>query len=206
MSESSTEKPGTETQVEAQEDKKVPVAALAKERAEKRAARSEADALHQELTKLKDQNPQLDMTQVLQALNEISDVRSQAAAQAAVKPLQEQMEKWKMAAQLGLNESQADYLNGVRAKYPGMPETQAMLIARNEKPDLFPSAPPSGQQAPRPLPGFAVSGDSPFRSMSDKPDFMSKIVESEKAGDKKAAQHWSEQEFFRRIGQRRTGP
>lgn len=206
MSESSTEKPVGEAQAEQQEDKKVPVAAVAKERAEKRAARAEADALHQELTKLKEQNPQLDMQQVVQALNEISEVRSQAAAQAAVKPLQEQMEKWKMAAQLGLSEAQADFVNSVRAKFPAATETQALLLARTEKPDLFPQATPSVQQTNRPLPGFAVTGDSPFRNVSDKPDFMSKIAEAEKAGDKKGAQHWAEQEFVRRITARRTGP
>lgn len=196
MSESSTEIKQPETPEAPKAENKVPVEAVAKERAEKRAARAEADAAKQELAKLKEQTP--DPDELLSAFNNAKQAikaEAEAAVTQQLAPFKAEAAKWKSAAALGLNEPQADALMEVKAKYQGMPDAQALMIARTEKPDLFPRvAPPSFAQSA--IGGIPPGGDSPFRSAGQQDDFMAKM---QGAKDQSEKTHWAEQEFMRRI-------
>ncbi|MBP7572268.1 MAG: hypothetical protein KBA95_19620, partial [Acidobacteria bacterium] len=87
MSESSPEKNATAEPVAPQSEPKVPVAAIAKERADKREARAEADALKQELAETKKNS--VDMQAVIESLApHIAEMVSKATEQ-ALKPARE---------------------------------------------------------------------------------------------------------------------
>lgn len=176
--------------------KKVPIEAVAKERAEKRAARAEAAELRSEVEKLKAQLPNLDMDQLVQSLAEITTVTAEAAVASALKPVQDEVSKWKTAAMHGLNEQQADAVASVRSKYPDMADAAAMAVARAEKPELFPAATPERRVYGGPVP----RGDSPYRTNPEPEDFLAKMRDAKSTEERT---HWAEREFFRRVNSRR---
>jgi len=202
MSESSTEQKQPEVQDAQKAEKQVPVEAVGKARADKRAAQAEAAAAKKELAEIKEQ---ADPDGLLAAFNDAkAALQEQAKAEVAkeLAPVRAEVAKWKAAVALGLNEPQAEAVMAVRDKYPGMPEQQALMIARAEKPDLFPmvSPPPFN---PSVNGGIPTGGDSPYRSAPQQEDYMAKISEAKKAGDQPKATHYAEQEFFRRINKLR---
>lgn len=155
------------------------------------------------LTKLKEQNPGLDLDALISSLAQASAQQAQEAAKEAIRPFEERERKWRTAATLGLNEAQADQVAAVMGKYEGMTDKEALALARVQKPDLFPTPP---QNAQRPVfGGMPVGGDSLARSTPEQPDFMSKM----KAAAAKVAEgqlqfqpeatHWAREEFLRRA-------
>jgi len=191
MTDSSTEEGGKATQ-EA-ESRKVPVEAVAKERAEKRAARAEATKLSEELENVR-KTATLD-EETLSTITEKLAEEAKRAVAAELKPVQDEVAKWKMAATLGLNEAQADKVMELRMKNPGLSENQALVLAKADHADLFPAntsrswSPAHG--------GLPVSGN-PER-MTGEPDFVAKMNEAAGKGDRRSAQHYAEQEALRRF-------
>lgn len=196
MTDSSTEKPAELVATPGTEPK-VPVAAIAKERADKREARAEADALKQELAETK-KRTELDMQALVESLGPfVADMVTKATEQ-ALKPVKDEAALLKTAMSLGLNEEQAGELAKLKAETPGLTDARALAILRAEKSDLF--APVSRQGTP-PITGFSPSGNSPFRQQAPKEDFMAKMLEAQKAKDGRAAQQFATMELFRRVNE-----
>lgn len=202
MSESSPEvetpeEPEAESAAEPQkESRKVPVEALGKERAEKRAARERAERLEQELAELRKQIPNLDMDKLASALAEHTEKVAASAAQAQVAPLQAEVSKWKTMAQKGLTEDQVAALQEFRRDNPNLTEDQALLLTRMSKPDLFPGEPPFD---PRVHGGAPVTGQSPYRAASDKPDYVKLSNEARANKDNRAMMEYAKQGFLEVI-------
>lgn len=195
MSESSPEVKQAAQDAQPAEKKQVPVEAVAKERAEKRAARAEADALKEELSKVK-QSQEIDVDALAKSLDEITTARVESAVQLALKPFKDEADKWKSAAALGLNEAQADVLQAIKTQWPGMPDDRALALARIEKPDLFPV-----QQQARTFPnGLPVTGDSLSRSSPDKEDYRAQM---HAAKDPALKQQLAEKAFYQIINNAR---
>jgi hypothetical protein len=191
---SSTEPKGSD----APQGKTVPVAAVAEARAEKRAAKAEADELRQKLAELEKQNPQLDIATMVKTMTELTLAQAKAAVEAELRPVQDEVTKWRTAAQYGLNEQQADAVAAVRAKYPGMDDKAALAVVQSEKPDLFPRPAASSERRFNGV--IPVGGDSMLREAPQSEDFMAKMRAAVANNDPAQATHWAEQEFFRRIG------
>lgn len=203
MTESSAEKSQTAEQAKSEETK-VPVAAVAKERAEKRAARAEAAELRGELEKVRTESPGLDAEAYAKLAEELAE-EARRAVEAELQPWKADVAKYKMAMQMGLNEPQADKLMEIKSKNPGLTEQQALLLAKADAPDLFQT------QASRPSwdrskGGLPVTGDSLARSQPQSDDFMGLMREAEQKGDRMAAQRYAKEEAlsrFRRVFQSR---
>lgn len=192
MTDSSTEESGKVPQ-EGAESRKVPVEAVAKERAEKRAARAEVTKLNEELENVR-KTATLDEDTLNTITTQLAEEAKRAVA-AELKPVQDEVSKWKMAATLGLSEPQADKVMELRMKNPGLSENQALVLAKAEHADLFPAnAPRSWSPAHGGLP---VSGN-PERMGSD-PDFVAKMNDAANRGDRSAAQHFAKEEALRRF-------
>jgi hypothetical protein len=195
--ESSTEKKDTKTATDPQDgkgadDKTVPVAALADQRAKTRAAKSDLEAAQAELAKAREQQFPIDMDSLVQTL--AAETRKTVEAELA--PLRQEATKYKMAATMGLNESQAEKVMELRSKNPGLSEQQALLLAKTEHPDVFPtpSQPPWSRAVHGGLP---VSGDAPVAPQSE--DYVAKMKQAREKDDWAGAQHFAEQEALRRF-------
>jgi len=191
MSESSPEKKSEAAEPVApqktSEDKTVPVAALAKERAEKRAAKAEADELRQE----RDGN-QKDMQALIEAMGPyVADLVTKAT-EAAVKPMKDEATKLKTAMALGLNEAQSTALDKLKSESPGLSDQRALTILKMEQPDLFP-------RRANPVTGIVPAGISEVRNQPQAEDFMAKMNEAKKNGDPALAQDYAKKELFRRF-------
>lgn len=182
---SSTEKTGTAAVAEVTENK-VPVSAIAEERAKTRDAKAAAEAAKQELANAK--NGQLDLEALTPILERIA-LEAKKAAEAEIAPYKAKAEKAELQAKLGLNTAQVDAVMEVRAKNPTLTEAQAYLLARTEKTDLFPALRPTQG-------GWPVTGTSDSRNAPSTDDFMAKMNAATTAEEKK---HWAEQEAVRRF-------
>lgn len=194
MSESSPENQ-TEDQTPGvpEEGKKVPVEAVAKERAEKRAARAEADKLKEELAKRQESN--FSMESLANLLAELVPQQVEAAVSASLRPLQDEVAKSKMAVALGLNEAQADAVNAVKSKYAGIPAEDALILARREKPDLFPQ-PKQNPWNPSVHTGMPVTGDSPLRGQPSTETYESRLAKAQSPAERTQL---AQAELFRRV-------
>jgi len=210
MSESSTE---VKTEEKAPEVKvppqqgdtpKVPVIALQKEREQKRAAQDQLAKANEELKKVKEANPQFDMEALLNTLAQASAQHAKEAVAEALRPVEEERSRLRMAVELGLNPTQAGEVFATMNKYPGIPEKEALLLVRASKPDLFSETRPAPTAA-RLFGGAPVGGDSPMRSAPEKEDFLAKMyaaqaeVKSGKVEKQAEATHWAREEFLRRA-------
>ena len=195
MAESSTED-GAPNPEQGDEQRKVPVAAVAKERAEKRAARDEVQKLTEEL----------ETTRKAAAISAEDQARfaeelgaeARRAVEAELAPYRSAVAKYKMAMQLGLNESQADKLMEIKTKNPGLTDQQALLLARADHQDLFPSG-ESRSPFTRVHGGLPVSGNPESRMGNDQPNFVEKMNEARKAGDIAGAQRFAQEEALNRF-------
>lgn len=196
MSETSSEKPTDSQDAGRSEDKKVPIAAVAKERAEKRAAREEATELRGELEKAKSVGG-IDPV-FLQELTDSIASEAKKALEARLAPIEKEREKYKVATTLGLNEQQAEVVMTIRTANPNLSDQQALLLARMENREMFPA---SSQQAMA-RPGFGgvpVGGNSEARSMGQADDYLGQMKAAEAKGDRAAAQHFATQECLNRF-------
>jgi hypothetical protein len=179
-------KPGTE--------KNVPLAALSEQRAKTRAANEQAEALQAELEKAKD--GKIDVAALSPLVADLL-LEARKAAEQEFEPLRQEVAKYKLANQLGLNEPQVDKVMAVKQKNPGLTDQQALLLAKSEHGNLFPQA-----QQPawnRALHGaLPVSGQSEDRN--DKTvDHAAKMNEAHKSGDHAAARFHAGQLFTERF-------
>jgi hypothetical protein len=199
MSESSAEKKpeGQEVPKAEAAEAKVPVSALAKERAEKRTARKEVEDLKQQLATKQDQQAPFDMDAFLGTLGQFVMEQSEAAAKSAVAPLQAEAEKFKTAVELGLNKDQAEAIAAVRDKFPGMTPEQAHVLARSEQPQLFPQSRTGAQ--PRLPTGLPPGGDSQVRNAPKQEDLVAKANELKAKGDRKGAMEVARQDLANRV-------
>ncbi len=177
------------------DDKQVPLEAHAKLRKEKRALSEKNEQLSEELKNLKEQIPQLDVEALIKNMADITATQAEAAVQAAVKPLQDEVSQHKAAMGLGLTEAQAEAWRSIKQEHPTLSDERALQMVRLEKPDLFP------QQTQRPtidpsVGGMPASGLAPARSQGDQADFMAKMREAETPAERK---HWAQEEFKRRV-------
>jgi hypothetical protein len=182
-----TEAPKADAQDNKPNEKQVPVAAVAQLRAEKRAANERATEAEAKLASL----PQIDMD----ALAEAAAQLAREAVARELKPVQDEVQKWKSAVAMGLNEPQADLVASVRGRYPGMPEPQVLAIAQMEKPDLFPQKPTWNRAIHGGLP---VTGDSATRGNATQ-NLTELAAKQRRDGDIEGARSTATQEFLNRA-------
>lgn len=196
MSETSSEKPADSQDAGRSEDRKVPIAAVAKERAEKRAAREEATELRGELEKAKSVG-NID-PEFLQQLTDSIAAEAKKALEERLAPIEKEREKYKVAATLGLNEQQADVVMSIRSANPNLTDQQALLLARVENREMFPAHSQPTMSRPA-FGGVPVGGNSEARSMGQADDFVGQMKAAEAKGDRMAAQHFAQQECLSRF-------
>lgn len=194
---------------EQKNEAKVPVAVVAKQRAETRAARAEADDLKRQLAEAKEQNPQLDIQQLMDAISATIDQRTEEAFSKAVAPLKAEVEQRKTAMTLGLTEPQTTALFDMKAKAPGLTDQQLLTVLRAERKDLFKEAPRPTLQL-RSLPTSVPAGaESPMRSAPAPTDHMELSRQARQAalkgepGAGKAMQEHAEVSYFEAINRAR---
>lgn len=122
-----------------------------------------------------------------------------ASIDAAINPIQRELEDQKMARKYGLNDEQLDAVKRVRSEHPTMDFEKASRFARIEKPELFPSKPPAYQPAHHGV--IPPGGDSPVRGgiNPSQPDPNEKMREAVEKGDRRGATYWAHQAFAARI-------
>ena len=189
MTDSSPEKPVVQDAPPV-EEKKVPVAALAEERAQKRAARAEADAAKAELAQAKSTPNVPD--DIIQAL--VAEARK--VVEAEVAPLKQRAERAELGVKMGLNEKQVNIVMDVKQKNPTLSVEQALLLARAEHQSEFVPAQSWNRAVHGGLP---VTGTSEARSASDANDYMAQMRAAEKSGDRAGANHFATQEALSRF-------
>jgi len=174
------------------DEQTVPVKAVAKERAEKRAAKAEAAGLKEQLEQMQSQEG-FDMNALVQSLGEVVNASANSAVEEALRPEREKNARLQMALEMGLSTEQANAVGEVMSKYQGMSQEEALTLARSQHNDLF------AQQAQGFNPSHAgapVSGSSPTRSSGPQEDLMGKIRD---ATTREERQYWTMKEFQRRI-------
>lgn len=196
MAESSTEDGAPNPETKGDEQRKVPVEALAKERAEKRAARDEAKKLTEELETVR-KTATISAEDYAKLAEELAE-EARKAVEAELQPYRADVAKYKMAMQLGLNEPQADKLMEIKTKNPGLTDQQALLLARADHQDLFPANAPQSSFT-RVHGGLPVSGNPESRMGNDQPNFVEKMKEARKVGDIAGAQHFAREEALNRF-------
>lgn len=187
---SSPEKAGTAAVADAasEADKnKVPVAAIAEERAKTRDAKAEAEAAKKELAKIKETG-QIDLDLLNPVIERLAE-EARKRTEEAIAPWKAKAEKAELQAKLGLNTAQVEAVMEVRSKNPTLNEQQAYLLARTEKTDLFPASRSTSG-------GWPVTGTSDSRNAPSGDDFVAKMNAATTADEKK---HWAEQEILRRY-------
>lgn len=192
MSESSTEKAGEPV---APQQNKVPVEAIAKERAEKREARAEVETLKQELA-AKQKQTDTEMAALIESLGPYVADMVAKATETALKPVKDEADLLKTAIKHGLNEDQAAALAKLKAETPGLTDARALTILRAEMPEQF-KQPAQTRQAP--VTGFIPSGPSQARNEGTDQDFLAKMLEAKKSGNGAEAQRFATLELHRRV-------
>lgn len=182
MSESSTEQIKTpeestgvpavaESKESTKEPKQVPVEAVAKERAEKRAARAEVKDLRED----KERRDEFDEELIEQLARQAKE-----AVDREMEPLRTENTRLKMAVDHGLSGEQADKVMELQTKNPALSLDQSLTLARVDNPTLFPS---QSSQVPAGHRGLPTTGDSQVRAATDKSDFTKLMHEARASGN-----------------------
>lgn len=207
MPESSTKtedkKGDAATAAESKEEPKVPVAALAEQRAKTRAANSEVEKLSKELEKAQSQlqdGNKVDPATMSQLVAQML-VETRQQVEKEFEPLRHevaQLGKFKLAAQLGLNEKQVDKVMEMQNKFEGMATDQALVLAKAASPELFASQqPPAWNKALHG--GLPVTGPSPARMDTGQRDYTAEMHKAAAAKDFTAAQQLAAKAFEQRV-------
>jgi len=173
-------------------ERKVPLEALAKERAEKRAARDESDSLRKELEQARASiDPKL-----LEQLAKAMANEAKAIVAAEVAPYKEKAAKLEMATQMRLNGAQVEKVWEVRAKHPTLDPMEALELAKTRNPDVFPaeSKQPSGAW---PIGALPVTGASPTAGQSLAVDHIALMKEAESKRDFATAHNHAMEAFLK---------
>lgn len=164
---------------ESKEEPKVPVAALAEQRAKTRAANSEVEKLSKELEKAQSQlqdGSKVDPAAMSQLVAQML-VETRQQVEKEFEPMRHelaQLGKFKLAAQLGLSEKQVDKVIEIQSKFDGKATTeQALLLAKAEAPDLFTPQQPAWNKALHG--GLPVTGPSPARLDTGQRDYTAEM-------------------------------
>lgn len=205
MTKSSTEAESKQVEtapaVETKEQPKVPVAAIAEQRAKTRAAHSEVERLQEELakaqTELQAQGTKVDPAAVSEIVAQMM-LETRQKIEAEIRGAAEaEVQKFKFAAKMGLNEKQVDSVTAMQGKYQGMPIEQALVLARAANPDLFPAAQrPAWDRAMHG--GLPVTGASEARS-EQKVDYTAEMHKAAANKDHVSAQQWAAKAFQERL-------
>lgn len=207
MTKSSTEAEvkveGVETPETSKDQAKVPVAAIAEQRAKTRAAHSEVERLQEELAKaqaeLQAQGTKVDPAAMSEVVAQMM-LETRAKVEAEIREsLGAEVQKLKFAAKMGLNEKQVESVTAMQGKYPGMPTEQALVLARAASPDLFPAtAQPAWNRALHG--GLPVTGASEARS-EQKVDNTAEMHKAAANKDWQGAQQFAAKAFVERLYQ-----
>ena len=207
MTKSSTEAESKQVEaapaVETKEQPKVPVAAIAEQRAKTRAAHSEVERLQEELAKaqaeLQAQGTKVDPSVVSSVVGEMM-VEARKTIEAEIREsLGAEMQKVKFAAKMGLNEKQVDSVMAMQGKFPDKPIEQVLQLARIASPELFPAtqgAKPAWDRAIHG--GLPVTGASEARS-EQKVDYTAEMHKAAANKDWQGAQQWAAKAFVERL-------
>lgn len=150
----------------------VPVERLKEVVAEKNEVKAENKALQAELTKAKEQAPQIDFDALFKGIAETVSQQASAIIDQRLKPLTDEVAQRRAQASLGLNDEQYAAVDEYRRK--GLPDDEAMFLARAKKPDLF-GVRPMGFD-PRTGGVLPPGGESPWRQ-EQKPIDWAKAME-----------------------------
>jgi hypothetical protein len=205
MTKSSTEAEKVETApaAETKDQPKVPVAAIGAARAQTRAARDEVERLQEELAKaqseLQAQSTKVDPAAMSEVVAQMM-VETRQKVEAEVRAsMDAEVQKFKFAAKMGLNEKQVDSVTAMQAKHPGLAVDQALLLARAAAPDLFPANAQTQPAWNRALHGgLPVTGASEARSEA-KVDYTAEMHKAAAAKDWQGAQQFAAKEFVERL-------
>lgn len=176
------------------ESKAVPKPRFDEVNAKYKEAKAQADAALTELNTLK--------AEIEKKNAEGPDVEK--LVQERLRPLQERAEIGDLAVNYGLSTEQAKAVLEIRGKYSGLDSDKALLLAKVEKPELFPTV--------RNLPGvLPPSGTSPARSANPESKYEKDLEAAMSIQDKSERMHRardvSNAEFQRRILERKAmGP
>lgn len=195
MSDSSTENRDADAgdPVTQKDTKQVPVEAVAKERAEKRAAREEVARLKQDVEK----QGLIDDALIEQLAAEAKAIvdRELAPEREARSKAERENSLLRLRLDHGLTDEQATMALDFKAKNPNLSLEQSLLLVRAENPEAFASA-PSGPVTPS---GIPVGGASRMRQASGQDDFIKKMQEARSSGDWKGAREFAALELQRRV-------
>lgn len=171
--------------------KTVPVAAVGEAREKAREAKERAATAEAALASEK--STQVDYDELTAAV--LAEARKQVEAEVA--PLKARAARAEMALQLGLNTEQVEKVMEIKSSNPTLNDQQALLLAKSEHADLFPSK--RGGFDPALHGRLPTNGLSDLRQAPGKPDYRAKIEEAKKAGDRAAVQHWAQEDVLQRF-------
>jgi hypothetical protein len=195
MTESSpVNKPEDKAKSNTADSKTVPVEAIGDARAKTRAANERANSAEAELAKAK--ATELDPTDY-QSIVEALTAEARKQVEAEIAPYKAKAAKAEMAMQFGLSNEQADKVMEVKSQNPNLSEAQALLLAKAEHADLF--KPQNRGFDPRIHGGLPVGGFSESRTQPAPNDYMAKIEEARKAGNREGVRHYAEKEVLSRF-------
>lgn len=203
MSESSPENKSADQAIAEpqKEPKQVPVEAVAKERAEKRAARDEVSRLKEAVEKQGEFDEAI-IEQVLAQAKAVVD-RELAPEREARAKAERENSLLRLRVDHGLTDEQAAIAMDFQAKNPNLSIEQSLMLVRAENPEAF----PVGQSYRVSPAGVPVGGNSPVRGTAGQEDHVAKMREARAAGDWQAARRHAALEFERRFQSlRNTAP
>jgi len=183
-------KDGDETQ-KGEAQKQVPLEALANERAQKRAAREEAEATKAELQQARE------TPNVPDAIIQQLAAEARKVVEAELAPWKERAMRAELGVKHGLNEQQVQKVVEIRGKNPTLTDEQALTLARAEHQALFAAPAQSWNRAVHG--GLPVTGTSDARNATAADDYLAKMHQAVKDGDRAAAQHYATEEALKRF-------
>lgn len=186
-----TESSAAKTEEKQTNQKTVPVAAVGEAREKAREAKERAATAEAALAAEK--STQIDHDELMQAV--LAEAKKQIEIEVA--PYKARAAKAELAVQLGLTNEQVDKVMEIKSANPNLNDQQALLLAKSEHSDLFPTKQPGFNPA---LHGrLPTSGHSDLRQPPGRPDYKAKIEEAKKAGDRAAVQHWATEDVLQRF-------
>lgn len=205
MTKSSTEPESKQVEaapaVETKEQPKVPVAAIAEQRAKTRAAQSEVERLQEEIAKvqaeLQAQASKIDPDAMKDIVAKMMVETRQKVEDEVRASYAAEVERIRFASKMGLSEKQVEAVTAIQQKVSGVSAEEALTLARVRQPDLFPA--PQQPAWNRALHGgFPVTGASEARS-EQKVDFTAEMHKAAANKDWIGAQNMAAKAFEERV-------
>lgn len=153
---------------------------LAAQKNEAKRAQQEAEAkaatLQKELAKAQEQVGGVDLAALAKLVAETVTMQTTALFDQRLKPLEQEVVQRRTQAQTGMNDEQFAAFAAVKQANPSLSDRQAMLLAQDEKPDLFGVSTKAFD--PRTTGVLPPGGDSQYRQAPKDEDWAKKLAEA----------------------------